>query len=151
MVAGVGTGGTLVGLYHGLRDHGCAAKPYAARPIATQPGGLAAGCFDHAECSSFSKRIAGVVEGMSRLYAPDELDGLEEIEVDDELALQTTRRLIRKGFPVGPSSGLNYAAAVIAHGKLVETGIASPRVATVFCDRMERYFSTELFTGLEDT
>lgn len=149
VVAGVGTGGTLVGLYHGLRDHGCAAKPYAARPIATQPGGLAAGCFDHAECSSFSKRIAGVVEGMSRLYAPDELDGLEVIEVDDDLAIETTRRLIRLGFPVGPSSGLNYAAATEVFRRLRDSGNPNPRVVSVFCDRMERYFSTELFEGLE--
>lgn len=148
VVAGVGTGGTLVGLYHGLRDHGCAAKPFAARPIATKPGGLATGCFDHAECSSFSKRIAGVVEGMSRLYQPDELEGLEQIEIDDDLAIETTRRLIRLGFPVGPSSGLNYAAAAVAHGRLLEAGVASPGVVTVFCDRMERYFSTELFDGL---
>ena len=148
IVSGVGTGGTLVGLYHGLRDHGCAARPYAARPIATSGEGLAMGCFDHAECSSFSKRIPGVVDGMSRLYQPDDLDGLEEIEVGDDLAIQTTRELIKLGFPVGPSSGLNYAAAIVAYNKLRDQGNHMPCIVTVFCDRMERYFSTELFAGL---
>jgi len=147
VVAGVGTGGTLVGLYHGLRDHGCAAKPFAARPVATGDKPLAMGCFDHAECSSFSKRIPGVIEGMSRLYQPDKLDGLETIEVSDTVALDTTRKLIKKGFPVGPSSGLNYAAAATVFDRLRDAGVEAPVVTTVFCDRMERYFSTELFAG----
>lgn len=145
VVAGIGTGGTLVGLYHGLRDHGCGAKPYAARPIAAPGQSIAAGCFDQAECSSFSKRIPGVVDNMSRLYQPDELDGLEQIDIRDEIALATTRRLIKLGFPVGPSSGLNFEAAVVAHRKLCEQGVDQPTVVTVLCDRMERYFSTELF------
>lgn len=147
VVAGVGTGGTLVGLYHGLRDHGCMAKPVLAKPIASSGGSLAAGCFDHAECcSTYSKRIPGVVDNMSRLFQPDELQGLETIEVGDDDAIETARRLIKLGFPVGPSSGLNYAAAAQVYDRLVGQGIESPTVVTVFCDRMERYFSTELFS-----
>ena len=68
-----------------------------------------------------------------------------EIEIADELALATTKKLIRKGFPVGPSSGLNYAAAVIAADKLG----ADATIVTVFPDRMERYFSTELFADVQ--
>jgi cysteine synthase A len=147
IVAGVGTGGTLVGLYHGMRDHGCAATPVLAKPIASSGGTLAPGCFDHAECcSSYSKRIPGVVDNLSCLFQPDDLDGLETIEVGDDLAIETARQLIRRGFPVGPSSGLNYAAAVTVYQQLQGRGIASPTVVTVFCDRMERYFSTELFS-----
>jgi cysteine synthase A len=41
---------------------------------------------------------------------------------------------------VGPSSGLNYAAAVEAARQLGP----GAQVVTVFPDRMERYFSTEL-------
>eukprot|EP00752_Nemacystus_decipiens_P015985 g14290.t1 len=146
-VAGVGTGGTLVGLYHGLRDHGCQAMPILAKPIASTGGSLAPGCFDHAECcSSYSKRIPGVVDNMSCLFQPAELDGLETIQISDDHAIETARRLIRLGFPVGPSSGLNYAAAEVVHHQLVAKGVESPTVVTVFCDRMERYFSTELFS-----
>ena len=50
-------------------------------------------------------------------------------------------RLIRKGFPVGPSSGLNYRAALMAAERLGPEA----HIVTVFPDRMERYFSTELF------
>ena len=57
-------------------------------------------------------------------------------------ALATTRALHRRGFPVGPSSGLNYAAA-IAHAKNLPQD--HPPVVTIFPDRMERYFTTELF------
>lgn len=146
VVAGVGTGGTLVGLYQGLRDHGCMVKPILAKPIASSGGSLAAGCFDHAECNStYSKRIPGVIDNMSCLFQPDELTGLETIEINDDHAIHTAQRLIRLGFPVGPSSGLNYAAALVAYTKLQSQGIESPTVLTVFCDRMERYFSTELF------
>lgn len=147
VVAGVGTGGTLVGLYHGLRDHGCNALPVLAKPIAASGGSLAAGCFDHCECNaSYSNRIPGVVENMSRLFDPEELDGLETLEIKDDEAIETTRQLIRLGFPVGPSSGLNYAAARLVYKQLQDGGVENPTVVTVFCDRMERYFSTELFS-----
>ncbi|MHC5539738.1 cysteine synthase family protein, partial [Singulisphaera rosea] len=54
---------------------------------------------------------------------------------------ELARRLMRKGFPVGPSSGLNFRAALSAAGRLAPDA----HIVTVFPDRMERYFSTELF------
>ena len=80
---------------------------------------------------------------MSKLFEPAKLDGLVEIEIDDAVALATTRALIRRGLPVGPSSGLNYAAAREAQRRLGGDAV----VVTVFPDRMERYFSTALFEG----
>jgi cysteine synthase A len=84
--------------------------------------------------------VPGVVEGLSRIFVPDRMPGLVEVEVADDLAISTARALIRRGFPVGPSSGLNYAAAVEAASRLGRDA----HVVTVFPDRMERYFSTEL-------
>lgn len=134
-VAGVGTGGTLMGVAHALRDRGSDARVARAVPSA---GGA---CGGDPEVSS---AIPGIVEGFSRLYRPAEvlLDG--EIVVPDREALETTRELCAQGLPVGPSSGLNYAAAVRLGREL---GPGS-QVATVFCDRMERYFSTPLFEDL---
>lgn len=145
VVSGVGTGGTLVGLYMGLCDHGCAPKPFAARPVSHggEPAACA-GCFCDAEHCSYSSAIPGVLDNMSKIYQPDKLPGLVEVEVDDRLALNTTKSLIRKGFPVGPSSGLNYAAAVEAAKQMGPDA----RIITVFCDRMERYFSTSLFADM---
>jgi cysteine synthase A len=134
IVSGVGTGGTLIGLYQGLSEEGCPVKPFLALPVTT-------GSHFHVECCSFSSRIPGVVDGLSKLYKEAKLPGLVELEVPDELALATTKKLIRKGFPVGPSSGLNFAAAVMAAKQLGEDSA----IVTVFPDRMERYFSTELF------
>jgi cysteine synthase len=140
--SGVGTGGTMVGLYHGLRDHGFKVLPFAVRPIASGKNILCADCFSSLEQCSFSSRIPGVLDGMSQIYRPQEIEHLQEIEVADEVAMDTTRELIRKGFPVGPSSGLNFAAALQVAPRLAE----NVRLVTILCDRMERYFSTELFT-----
>lgn len=140
--SGVGTGGTMVGLYHGLRDHGYKVLPFAVRPIASGKNILCADCFSSLEQCSFSSRIPGVLDGMSQIYKPAEIEHLQEIEVADEIAISTTRALIRNGFPVGPSSGLNFAAALQLAPSLPENA----RLVTILCDRMERYFSTELFT-----
>jgi len=51
---------------------------------------------------------------------------------------------IAMGSPAGPSSGLNYCAAQRAARNLPANAV----ILTVFPDRMERYFSTELFAGL---
>lgn len=145
VVAGVGTGGTLVGLHRGFRDAGCSPQLHAAKPIATndRPGECCAmeECFCDAEASSFSRRIPGVVENMSRLFRDEEAEVLEAVEIDDEVALQTTRELNASGFPVGPSSGLNLAAAEEVSRHLGPEAL----VVTVFPDRMERYLSTDLF------
>jgi cysteine synthase len=134
VVSGVGTGGTLVGLCQGFGDFGREARAFAARPVA----GLA---LDGAECCSFSGRIPGVVEGLSTIYSDHKPASLVELDVADDEALEVARRLIRLGFPVGPSSGLNFRAAELAAEQLPQDA----RIVTVFPDRMERYFSTELF------
>jgi cysteine synthase A len=135
VVSGVGTGGTLVGLYNGLRDGGCPVTPVLARPVnLTGPSDV--------ECCSFSCRIPGVIDCVSTILQADTLPGLITIEVEDEEAIETTRLLTKRGFPVGPSSGLNYCAALAAAKRL---GSSSAQIVTVFPDRMERYFTTELF------
>lgn len=133
VVSGVGTGGTVVGLYQAFLEAGCPVTPFVARPIAGLTG-------SDLECCSFSGRVPGVVDGISRLYREARMEGTVEVNISDEQALETARALIRKGFPVGPSSGLNYAAAVHAAKQLG----SHAQVVTVFPDRMERYFSTEL-------
>lgn len=140
VVSGVGTGGTLVGLWQGFVDHGCEATAFAARPVHGTALGEAG-----AECCSFSGRIPGVADGLSAIYREFRQPGHPgtpvELDIPDEEALDTARRLIRRGFPVGPSSGLNYCAALMAAARLGPEA----HIVTVFADRMERYFSTELF------
>jgi len=135
VVSGVGTGGTLVGIYEGLRETGSPVRPVLARPI--QLSGAA-----EVECCSFSSRIPGVVDSVSTIFRPAEMPDLETIEVRDEDAITVARQLLGKGFPIGPSSGLNFFAAQAIARRLGP----SARVVTVFPDRMERYFTTELFS-----
>jgi cysteine synthase A len=129
IVSGVGTGGTLVGL-----ARGCAVRrAFLAKPVNIVHN-------REEECCSFSCRIPGVIDCMSQIFRASEFPNLSTVEVEDEDAIATTRELICAGFPVGPSSGLNYRAALVAASE-----IGSGNIVTVFPDRMERYFTTELF------
>jgi cysteine synthase A len=133
IVSGVGTGGTLVGLVRGCGREGRAPRAFLARPVELSR-------MREEECCSFSCRIPGVVECVSGLFRESDFADLTNIEVSDEDAIDTTRELIRLGFPVGPSSGLNYRAAMIA-----AEVVGPANIVTVFPDRMERYFTTDLF------
>jgi cysteine synthase A len=144
VVSGVGTGGSLRGLWEAFHDAGCTVGAHAAIPC----------CSDvleqNAECCSisFSKDIPGVMDCLSSLYR-DWKNGphgsaIEEWQVDDRECLETTRHLWSLGFPVGPSSGLNYAASIAVKKRLGPDA----QVVTVFPDRMERYFSHKVFDGV---
>jgi cysteine synthase A len=144
VVSGIGTGGTLRGLWEAFHDAGCAVKAFAAIP---HEGSAFGG---NAECCSlaFSKEVPGVVECLSALYS-DWKGGasgaaIEELSVHEDECLTLTRRLWALGFPVGPSSGLNLAAAIAVKRRL---GMEAT-VVTVFPDRMERYFSHRVFEML---
>lgn len=144
VVSGVGTGGTLRGLWEAFDDAGCGARAYAAIPC---EGGTFG---DNAECCSlaFSREVPGVAHGLSALYAEWKESSrggvIEEVPVNEDQCLDLTKALWAQGFPVGPSSGLNYAAACEVKRRL---GPES-RVVTVFPDRMERYFSHRVFGGI---
>lgn len=134
VVSGVGTGGTLMGLYRGFRIAGCDVIPVFARPVnLTGP--------PEAECCSFSARIPGVVDQVSAIFQETSLPQLRKFEINDTEALATSRQLIAAGYPVGPSSGLNFQAAELIARELGPQA----QIVTVFPDRMERYFTTHLF------
>ena len=134
IVSGVGTGGTLIGLMRGCNSNRHVQRAFLARPVNLTRE-------QERECCAFSYRIPGVMECASGLFRESDYLNLTTVEVPDADALDTTRELIRLGFPVGPSSGLNYRAAMIA-----AESVWPAKILTVFPDRMERYFSTELFS-----
>ena len=135
-VAAVGTAGTLMGVGAALRD------AYGEGVVLARV--RVAGAEADAEQGGPCSDIPGVVDCMSSILDEGVLGLSEEIWVSHGDALTATRALITQGFPVGLSSGLNYRGACILAAEL---GPGS-RVATVFCDRMERYFSTDLFDDL---
>ena len=126
-VAGVGTGGTLTGVARALRSETTDVVIAEAHPVG-RGGGI-------------STAVPGVVDGYSKLLATQPADRHISVLADD--ALTAARDLIARGFPVRPSSGLNLAAARQLAGEVGED-----RIATIFPDRMERYFSSALFTDL---
>lgn len=142
VVSGVGTGGSLVGLYQGLMAAGCSPLAVAAIP---RCGDGMPSCV---ECCSleFSRQVPGVIDGCSRIYSDwKETDpSLVELPIPDSECLEVTKKLWRLGFPVGPSSGLNLQAALRSLPLLREDAV----VVTVFPDRMERYFSHPVFSHL---
>ncbi len=148
VVSGIGTGGSLVGLHRGFTQAGCRVAPVAAIPCA--------GSFAFAsniECCSlrFSREVPGVIDGCSQLFSrwknTEEAKHLLEIRVPDDRCMELTRELWRRGFPVGPSSGLNLGAALL----YAEHAAADAVVVTVLPDRMERYFSHKVFESLAGT
>ncbi|HUU09529.1 MAG TPA: cysteine synthase A [Phycisphaerae bacterium] len=128
-VAGVGSGGTLQGIGKFLREHKkdvhiAAVEPKNVSALLGHEPGL--------------HQIQGIGDG----FIPAILDTSlidEVIEVTDEDAIETTRRLgWDHGLLVGISSGANvWAARQLA-------GHVRGNIATVLPDRAERYFSTAL-------
>jgi cysteine synthase len=132
-VAGVGTGGTLMGVAKALQEVNPNVKIVAAQPSGSQEltGGKAG---EH--------RIDGIGDG----FIPNIVDTSvieEAVNVDDETAVSMSRLLAKeKGLFAGVSSGANvYAAIQIA--KQLKKG---QTVVTVLPDSQDRYASLGIFT-----
>lgn len=124
LVAGFGTGGTVVGMGQRLRDAGSGALIVSVEP----------------------ERAVTGIEGMMLLdgsYVPPIWDPAvpdRVLRVSDPEAFEHARALARtEGLFVGPSSGAVYAAAL-----RVARDLRRGTVVMVFADRGERYLSTPL-------
>ncbi len=130
-VAGVGSGGTLTGVGRFLKE-----QDPSIRIVAVEPKNVSALLGDEPGLH----QIQGIGDG----FIPTVLDKKiinHVVEVSDDEAVDTTRRLAREGgLLVGTSAGANVWVA------LKEAAFLGPdaRVATVLPDRAERYFSTAL-------
>ena len=131
-VAGYGTGGTLAGIGRALR----AVNP-RVQVVAMEPA-EAAMLSGECPCCHFIEGVAGGY--VPPLLREATIDRIAKVTSADALAM--TRRLSREwGLLVGTSSGANVAAALQVARELGPDA----RVATVLCDRAERYYSTRLF------
>lgn len=132
-VAGIGTGGTIMGVAEALKEAGIKARIVAVEPT------------EAAILSGEAEMCAHGIQGIGDGFIPDlvKTENIDEVvKVKTEEATKLTKRLIRElGMPVGISSGANYYAARKIAAKL------GPKktVVTIIADRMERYFSTPLF------
>ena len=132
-VAGVGTGGTVMGVGNYLKEMNPDVKIYPLEPAnsPTLTTGYKVG----------KHRIQGISdEFIPSIVKLDELDDI--IKVDDGDAIIMAQMLSQQlGLAVGISSGANFIGALLAQEKL---GGKDAVIATVFADSNKKYLSTDL-------
>jgi len=130
-VAGVGTGGTVMGTGKYLKEKNSHIRIHPLEP-ANSP-----------TLSTGHKVGKHRIEGISDEFIPAivKLDELDEIIcVDDGDAILMAQKLAQMGIGVGISSGANFIGALMAQEKLGSKAV----VATIFCDDNKKYLSTDL-------
>jgi cysteine synthase A len=131
-IAGVGTGGTIMGVGKYLREKNPNIKLFPLEPSNSPT--LSTGC----------KVGKHRIEGISDEFIPPilKLDGLDEIiSVDDGDSIIMAQRLGSKlGIGVGISSGANFLGAVLTQEKFGKDSI----IVTIFPDDNKKYLSTDL-------
>ena len=132
-VAGAGSGGTISGVLKFLKENISEVKGILADPVGSIIGG--------GQCGTYK------IEGIGNNFIPETMDMSlvdDVIKVNDEEAFDAVKLLAKKeGLIVGSSSGAAFAAVL----KLAEK-IEKGNIVTIFPDRGDRYFSTDLFLSL---
>lgn len=131
-IAGVGTGGTIMGVGRYLKQAHTSCKLHPLEP-ANSPT-LSTGC------KVGKHRIQGISdEFIPAIVRLDKLDKI--VSVDDGDAIGMARKLAAElGLGVGISSGANFLGALMLHNKLGKDAV----VVTVFPDDNKKYLSTDL-------
>jgi len=134
-VAGIGTGGTLMGVGRRLREINSALKLVAVEP--TEAAILSG------STNMEVHPIAGIGDGfIPEIVDTEQLDWTEAVPGLEAVAM--ARRIsVQFGMMVGVSSGANVLATINVLKKLGPEA----NVVTVLPDRSERYFSTDLYSG----
>lgn len=131
-VAGVGTGGTIMGVGRFLRQRNPSIKLYPLQPA------------ESPTLTTGHKAGRHRIQGISDEFIPpilhlDQLDSV--ISVHDGDAILMAQKLAAKlGLAVGISSGANFIGALLAQEKLGADAV----VTTVFPDDNKKYLSTGL-------
>ena len=132
-VAGIGTGGTIMGAARFLREVHPGVKIHPLEPASSPTLRIGKKIGHHR------------IQGISDEFVPPivELPALDDIiDVHDGDAILMSQRLARElGLSVGISSGANFLAAI----KVQEEMSPSAVVTTVFADDSKKYLSTDLF------
>lgn len=131
VVAGIGTGGTAIGIKEGLAKLKPEVKVYGVEPFESPliTNGVAG-----------PHKIQGIgANFITDIYKSGNLDGVLTVKGDDAI---TEAKLLakEKGILGGISSGANLCAA-----KELAKQYPDKLIVTIICDFGERYLSTELF------
>ncbi|HCT30933.1 MAG TPA: cysteine synthase [Bacteroidales bacterium] len=130
-IAGVGTGGTVMGTGRFLKEQNPSIKIHPLEP-ANSP-----------TLSTGYKVGKHRIQGISDEFIPDicELKKLDSIvEVDDGDGIIMAQKLANMGIAVGISSGANFIGALKTQNFLGKNAV----VVTVFSDDNKKYLSTDL-------
>lgn len=131
-IAGVGTGGTIMGVGHYLKKRNPAVKIHPLEPAEspTLSTGFKVG----------THRIQGISdEFIPAIVKLSELDTV--IKASDGDAILMAQKLASKlGLAVGISSGANLLGAIELQNKMGKQA----NVVTIFCDSNKKYLSTDL-------
>jgi cysteine synthase len=131
-VAGVGTGGTIMGVAKYMRERDANIKLHPLEPAESPT--LSTGC----------KIGSHRIQGISDEFIPSivELNQLDEIITvsDGDSILMAQRLATELGLAVGISSGANFLGALMARERLGRDTV----VATIFADDNKKYLSTDL-------
>ena len=130
-VAGVGTGGTVMGVGRYLRSQQPHVKIHPLEPA------------ESPTLTTGHKVGQHRIQGISDEFIPpilklDELDAV--VDVHDGDAILLSQQLAQHGLAVGISSGANFLGALKIQNELGPTSV----VATVFADSNKKYLSTDL-------
>ncbi|MGN1152846.1 MAG: cysteine synthase A [Candidatus Gastranaerophilaceae bacterium] len=131
VVAGIGTGGTAIGLKKGFKDLKHDVKVFGVEPFESPL---------LTEGHAGPHKIQGIgANFVTDIYKSGTIDGVITVKGDD--AIREARNLAKdKGILCGISSGANLFAA-----KQLSEQYPDKQIVTVICDFGERYLSTELF------
>lgn len=131
VVAGVGTGGTVMGIGKRLQKTNPACKIFPLEPL------------NSPTLSTGYKVGRHRIQGISDEFVPsilklDELDGV--VSVDDGDSIIMARMLSEQlGIGVGVSSGANFLGSIMAQDRIGEDSV----IVTVFADDNKKYLSTD--------
>ncbi|MDR2991826.1 MAG: pyridoxal-phosphate dependent enzyme, partial [Burkholderiaceae bacterium] len=130
-VAGVGTGGTVMGVGRYLREQAPATRVHPLEPANSPTLSTGHQVGKH--------RIQGISDEL--IPAVVDLKQLDSVvAVDDGDAILMAQKLARHGLGVGISSGANFLGALKLQNEMGSAAV----VATVFADCSKKYLSTDL-------
>lgn len=131
-IAGVGTGGTIMGVGRFLRRYNPSIKLYPLEPAESPT--LSSGC------KVGQHRIQGVSdEFIPSILKLEELDSIVSVS-DGDAILMAQKLAACLGLGVGISAGANFIGALMVQEELGDSAV----VATVFPDDNKKYLSTAL-------